>query len=116
MKRIYLSGPMTGFPEHNFPAFNAEAARLRGLGYDVVNPVDLNPIEAQSSWHQCMRNDLAALLTCDALALLDGWNGSAGAHLEMHVAHRVGMEIIVAREIVDTPHRPRNPVAQSDDF
>lgn len=105
MKRIYLSGPMTGIPEHNFPAFNAEAARLRDLGYDVINPVDLNPIEAQSSWHQCMRNDLAALLTCDALALLDGWQGSAGAHLEMHVAHRVGMEIIVAREIGATPDR-----------
>lgn len=29
MKRIYISGPMSGMPEHNFPAFNAEAARLR---------------------------------------------------------------------------------------
>lgn len=103
MKRIYLSGPMTGIAEHNFPAFNAEAARLGALGYDVVNPVDINPIEAQSSWHECLRNDLAALLTCDTLALLDGWQGSAGAHLEMHVAHRVGMEIVVAREIGTTP-------------
>lgn len=92
---------MTGIPEHNFPAFNSAAARLRGLGYDVVNPVDLNPIEAQSSWHQCLRNDLSALLTCDALALLDGWQGSAGAHLEMHVAHRVGMLIVIAADVVE---------------
>ncbi|RCI66099.1 DUF4406 domain-containing protein, partial [Pseudomonas aeruginosa] len=28
IKRIYLAGPMTGLPEHNFPAFHAEAARL----------------------------------------------------------------------------------------
>lgn len=98
MKRVYLSGPMSGLPEHNFPAFNAEAARLRGLGYDVVNPVDINP-DPGLSWHQCLRNDLAALLTCDGVALLDGWQGSAGAHLEVHVAHRLGMPIAMAREL-----------------
>ena len=100
MKRIYLSGPMTGIPELNFPAFNAEAARLRALGHQVVNPAEINPANTDKTWHECMRNDLAALLTCDALALMDGWQKSAGAHLEMHVAHRVGMEIVIAREVV----------------
>jgi hypothetical protein len=41
MKKIYLSGPMTGLPDLNFPAFHAEAARLRALGYDVINPAEL---------------------------------------------------------------------------
>ena len=99
MKRIYISGPMTGMPELNFPAFHAEAARLTALGYEVVNPAELNP-DPETGWHECMRNDLAALLTCDALALMDGWQKSAGAHLEMHVAHRVGIEIVIAREVV----------------
>lgn len=99
MKRIYLSGPMTSMPDLNFAAFHAEARRLRSLGYEVVNPVELNP-DPTMGWHQCMRRDLQALLDCDAMALLEGWQRSAGAHLEMHVAHRVGMEIIVAREIV----------------
>lgn len=85
-------------PELNFPVFNAEAARLRALGFEVVNPADLNPVP-DTGWHECMRNDLKALLDCDALALLDGWQRSAGAHLEMHVAHRVGMEIVIAREV-----------------
>lgn len=98
MKRIYISGPMTGVPDMNFPAFNAEADRLRALGFDVVNPVEINPKPAMS-WHECMRRDLAELLTCDTLALLDGWQKSAGAHLEMHVAHRVGMEIVIASEV-----------------
>lgn len=36
MKRIYISGPMTGMPELNFQAFHAEAARLKCVGNGVV--------------------------------------------------------------------------------
>lgn len=97
-KRVYLSGPMTGRPDLNFPAFHREAARLRAMGYHVVNPAEITK-DQSAGWHECMRRDLAALLDCDAIALLDGWQGSAGAHLEMHVAHRVGMEIVIAAEI-----------------
>ncbi len=96
--KIYLSGPMTGLADFNFPAFNAEATRLRAMGHDVVNPAELNP-DTETPWHQCMRRDLAEMLTCDTLVLLDGWKKSASAHLEMHVAHRVGMQILFAREV-----------------
>lgn len=97
-RRIYISGPMSGLPEHNFPAFHAEAARLRELGYDVVNPADLNP-DPGKGWKDCLRVDLLELLGCDAIAMLPGWQKSEGAHLEMHVAHRVGIEILDATEI-----------------
>ena len=97
--KIYLSGPMTGLADFNFPAFNAEATRLRALGHNVVNPAELNP-DTDAPWNECMRRDLAALLTCDALAMLDGWQKSAGAHLEMHVAHRVGMQILFANQVI----------------
>lgn len=99
MKRIYISGPMSGMPDLNFTAFNVEATRLRGLGYEVVNPVDLNPRDQALSWHECMRNDLKGLLDCDTVALLPGWERSQGAHLEMHIAHRVGMQIVTASDI-----------------
>jgi hypothetical protein len=99
MKRVYISGPMTGLPELNFPAFHAEAQRLRGIGLEVVNPAELNQNPA-ATWNDCMRTDLKALLDCDTLALLPGWQKSSGAHLEMHVAHRVGIEIVTARDIL----------------
>jgi hypothetical protein len=89
---------MTGISDLNFPAFNAEAERLRSLGFDVVNPAEVNP-DAEASWHECMRKDIAALVTCDMLALLPGWERSRGAHLEMHIAHRVGIEIVVAQQL-----------------
>lgn len=74
-KRIYLAGPMTGLPEYNHPAFNAEAARLRALGYHVENPAE-NP--EQSSWEDYLRQAIRQMLTCDMVALLPGWEGSPG--------------------------------------
>lgn len=95
--RVYISGPMTGLPGLNFAAFNAEAVRLKALGYEVINPVDF--YKPCATWKDLMRLDLAALLTCDKVVLLDGFERSEGAHLEMNVAHRVGIEIVLAKDI-----------------
>jgi hypothetical protein len=89
---------MSGVPEHNFPAFNAEAARLRALGYEVVNPAEVNP-DVALSWHECLRQDIKLLCDCDTLALLPGWEHSQGAHLELHIAHRLGMTITATERI-----------------
>ena len=96
MRRIYLSGPMTAL--NFYSSFKIEADRLRGLGYEVVNPAE-EPVYA--GYHGSMREELKALLDCDTLALLDGWQRSTGAHLEMHVAHRVGMEIVIAKDVTE---------------
>lgn len=99
MKRIYLSGPMTGIKDHNIPAFNAVAADLRRLGHDVVNPAEITP-KTGTAWEDYMRADLQALLTCDTIALLAGWEKSKGAHLELHLAHRVGMTVVFAEDVL----------------
>ena len=91
-KRVYLSGPMTGLPEYNFPAFNAAAEVLRGNGLDVVNPAEINGFD--TPYIECLRKDIEALCRCDAIALLPGWEKSNGAHLELHIAHRLGMEVM----------------------
>lgn len=107
--RIYLSGPMSGLPEHNYPAFNAAAARLRAQGHDVVNPAELNP-DASTDWHACLRRDIAALTTCNTLALMPGWEHSQGAHLELDVAHRLGLHITTVQalsEAAEAAHRQR---------
>lgn len=94
--RIYLSGPVTGIKDFNYPAFRAEAARLRALGYIVENPAE-NP--AQSSWGDYMKVALRQMLTCDVIAVLPGWAKSRGAWLEVSIAERVGMEFCEAAEI-----------------
>lgn len=91
MTRVYLSGPMAGIPNNNFPAFMEFAARLRAEGFEVVNPAEL---QDAGSWEQCLRNDLREMVTCDAIALMPGWEKSRGANLELHVAHRIGMDVL----------------------
>jgi hypothetical protein len=38
-----------------------------------------------------MRRDIAALVTCDGVALLEGHQNSKGAALERHIADKLGM-------------------------
>jgi regulator of RNase E activity RraB len=99
--RLYLVGPMSGIAQLNFPKFHAEAARLRSLGFDVVNPAELNNEDPNAvfindaaqiaHWQKCMRVDIGQLVQCDSVALLDGWTSSKGARLEQHVAFELGM-------------------------
>lgn len=96
--RIYLSGPMTGLPESNYPAFNAEAQRLRAFGYQVENPAENMPPPCKS-WEGYMRISLAQLLKCNALALLPGWMESRGAIIERDLAMRLGMEVVPVHSI-----------------
>jgi hypothetical protein len=89
--RIYISGPMTGYPEFNYPAFRAAEHHLRNLGHDTANPAR-HPV--QDSWAAYMRLDLADLVTCDAVAVLPDWELSRGAVLEVHVAQQLGMSVL----------------------
>lgn len=100
MQKIYISGPMTNLPDLNFPAFNAAAAALRAKGLVVVNPAEIN-VEGEKTWHACMRADIKALCDCDTICLLPGWEGSAGAHIELNLAHRFGMRIVTLDALVD---------------
>lgn len=111
--KLYLAGKMSGMPNLNFPLFNAEAKRLRALGYEIVNPAEINggmaelglvanmtPEQQAKHWRACMRRDIPAMLACDGVALLHDWETSKGARLEVHNAREFEMPIMMAAEIV----------------
>lgn len=98
--RLYLSGPMTGLPDLNFPAFHAAAAALRARGWEVVNPAELNP-DGAMPWHMCMRADIKALCDCDVIVLMPGWERSQGAALELHIAQRLQLEVFTLQGFLD---------------
>ena len=99
MKRVYLSGPMTGRPEYNFPAFHAAASALRAKGLDVANPAEIEPT-GEKTWANCMKADIKALCDCCTVALLPGWEDSKGANIEARLAIQLGMRVVEFETLV----------------
>lgn len=92
----YLSGPMSNYPEHNFPAFT-EACRILRDEYalTVISPHEIphpEPDGTGSLPHDIyLRRDIVALLNCQGIVMLRGWPESKGACLELSVALQLGM-------------------------
>ena len=94
---IYLSGPMTGLPEYNYPAFTRAAEILRADGHSVYNPAEyphngppdqfpIRPAFAQYALFICLQ-------AC-SIVLLPGWNKSRGATAERALAVVCGLDIL----------------------
>lgn len=98
MNKLYLAGPMSGLLDNNYPAFNAEAARLRALGYIVCSPAE-NITPPCGSWEGYMRLAIAQLVTCDTIALLPDWISSRGAVIEHNLARELGIVCVLAANI-----------------
>lgn len=96
---LYLSGPMSGLPEDNKPAFYAAANELRARGWPVINPAE-NILFPGAKWADFMRVDIPQVCQCDAIAMLPGWEKSKGARLEQHIAHELGMEILFVEQLL----------------
>lgn len=94
MTRVYIAGPMRGHPAHNIPAFRRAAELFRANGFEVVSPVEVGEkLGGQDSGLRAedfVRADLVEVLTCDAIALLPGWEKSTGARCEATVAVTLG--------------------------
>jgi hypothetical protein len=98
--KAYLAGPMSSLPELNFPAFHREAAYLRSLGHEIVNPAEINT-DPNAKWADCMREDITALVWCEGIFMMPGWERSKGASLEHHIAQSLGMKVVyLQREAV----------------
>lgn len=101
MARIYVAGPMTGYPQFNFPMFDKAGAWLRSRAWDVVSPADLDrehgydPTKGGSGVPpdrtKCLERDIEALETCHAICFLPGWQLSQGALEERKRASELGI-------------------------
>ena len=85
MKKVYISGPMTGHKDNNYPAFFEAEKRLKKMGFDVINPARNTPPEP-ATWEAFMRMAIKQVCDSDIVALLDGWCFSKGSTIEVSVA------------------------------
>jgi Asp-tRNA(Asn)/Glu-tRNA(Gln) amidotransferase A subunit family amidase len=91
--KIYISGPMTGLPNHNEEAFTDAAAALRKKGHIVFNPAENDDGSRDKSWAFYMRLDVRSVSLADYMVILPGWENSKGAQLEIAIAERLEIPI-----------------------
>ena len=91
---VYVAGPMSGLPDSNLPAFAAATEQLTEAGYVARNPGRRGADHPEWAWADYIRRALPDLCHCDAVALLDGWEASRGAQLEVYVAKKLGMLVM----------------------
>lgn len=93
---VYISGPMTGLPECNYPAFNEAAEKLRRNGHDVINPAVTGILDTahleKPTWHDFMISAINRMRTATAIVQLPGHEHSAGARMESIAAEYMGLE------------------------
>lgn len=96
-RNIYLSGPMTGLPDYNYPAFHRVTAQLRESGHRVYNPAEF-PHDGPSEEFPIRRAFASycnfICLEADTIVLLPGWERSKGALAERQLALNCSLEII----------------------
>ena len=104
--RIYISGPMSGVEDFNYPAFRDAADWLRSEGHEPVSPAESDrehglvpgtdmetfsvTDEARAAY---LARDLPILLGCDGVLVLPGWEYSVGASVEVFVASSVRLPV-----------------------
>lgn len=104
MPSIYIAGPMSGYPEFNFPAFFAAQKKYEAEGWNVFNPAakdsesDVKKDESfatgdaatlvKNGWdyRDAFSWDCNAIIYGDAIHMLPGWEFSPGASAEHAVA------------------------------
>lgn len=98
---VYISGPMRGYPEHNYPAFHAAADMLEGCGYITVNPAENFDGRKDLPLDTYMREDIRMMVAqCNAIYMLPDWQNSEGARLEYGIARALDFDLITNENLM----------------
>lgn len=102
MKKVYISGRISGLPREQYAKYFAEAERmLKADGYDVVNPTRFwlckcyerleRLLGADTTYRIVLLYDIWRMLRCDMIYKIPGWQQSRGANIESCVAYHLNV-------------------------
>ena len=92
VKTLYIAGPMSGYPNFNYPAFHAAENMLIENGYAVLSPAPEKVIP--DTWDNYLRASIRQVLDASGVACLPGWEMSPGARLEVDIAHKLRIPVL----------------------
>ena len=105
-KKIFISGPMTGIDNYNFPRFDLAEKQLAEAGIDCVNPANVcrkykkeTVLSNKAKFQEMIDEQQRLESECDAIVLLDGWHESKGVRLELKTALELGMDIYLEEDL-----------------
>lgn len=105
--KIFISGPMTGYEQHNYPLFEKVEDMLTIAGYKCVNPAkigmkyDPEKVDQNKKLYKAMEKEIQeAEKTCNTILLLPGWEKSVGVRLELQTAIRMKMKIVLGDHLI----------------
>ena len=108
---IYIAGPMRGYEDGNFPAFDRQQRVLEKQGWIVINPAEMDRTEGdppnghlefdpatdyedRDFMREALRRDLGAICEdCTAMYMMSEFEKSSGAKAEWHLAKALGLDI-----------------------
>lgn len=93
MMTLYVSGPMTGIPDFNYPAFHEARDSLKEMGYEVISPADM-PLRDDWDWIDYILVDIVHVFAADGVATLDGCEASKGSRIECLIAEQRGIPVL----------------------
>lgn len=105
IKSVYISGPITKNPKGNARAFQEATDKIRELGFEVVSPSELDEEadllteelakvnSGSKEWAQLLVRDILHVTAVDALVVIDGWQASRGAKLEVLLANSLKKKV-----------------------
>lgn len=114
--KLYVSGPMTGVPNHNYPLFERVTHALRVVGHEVVSPHEADLEEdlphgesedglsvSDEEYEELLSRDhrIIAEGDFDGIVFLPGWQESGGAGREGRMMFSAG-----GRAYIWAPWRP----------
>ena len=92
--KIYISGKISGTNlTETRKRFASVAKAMKRIGVEPVNPFE-NGLTEHDTWKAHMLKDIADLLQCKAIYMLQGWQESKGARIEHYIATEIGMPIM----------------------
>lgn len=104
---VYISGPMTGIEQFNYPEFFDVESKLAEQRFTVLNPARVDEQHAmhgkcgecdygrkKHDWRWYMRRCIVLLADADGVATLRGWQQSKGATAEVALAQALGLPVM----------------------